>query len=62
MKAELDGAPVREVPPDWIGENRAMPQNPDPLSRPIVVAWAKHPNGTYTPVYAGSWVAERWGL
>ncbi len=39
-----------------------MPQNPDPLSRPIVVAWAKHPNGTYTPVYAGSWVAERWGL
>lgn len=52
MRTErLDGKPVREVPPDWIG--RSLPMQ-DESAKPEIAWWAKHPNGTFTPVYKGS--------
>lgn len=43
--------PVRDVPPDWIG--RINPQR-DESERPVVSWWARHPDGTFTPVFRGS--------
>jgi hypothetical protein len=42
---------IRDVPPDWIG--RYLPVV-DETARPVIVWWARHPNGTVTPVYRGS--------
>lgn len=50
---KMDGRPVRDVPPDWIG--RRLPLV-DESTRPKVAWWARHPNGTFTPVYT---VSER---
>jgi hypothetical protein len=47
----LDGVPVRNVPPDWIGYY--LPKQ-DERDRPVVAWWARHPNGTFTPVYTVS--------
>jgi hypothetical protein len=47
----LDGVPVRDVPPDWIGYHLPLV---DETERPVVAWWARHPNGRLTPVYTRS--------
>jgi hypothetical protein len=46
---------IRDVPPDWVGRHLPEVHEQD---RPVVAWWARHPDGTFTPVYKGSinWV------
>jgi hypothetical protein len=48
---EIDGVPVIDVPPNWIG--RIYPIL-DEDTKPLLHFWARHPNGTLTPVYQGA--------
>lgn len=46
---EMDGVPVREVPPDFY---KFTPWQAE-TARPVLAWWARHPDGTLTPVYRG---------
>jgi hypothetical protein len=52
VKAEvLDGVIVRDVPPDWIGRRYPLM---DESKKPVLLWWARHPDGKFTPVYEGA--------
>jgi hypothetical protein len=47
----MDGRPIVEVPPDWVGRRYPVM---DETAKPVLDWWARHPNGTFTPVYIGA--------